>query len=102
MSRRKIYPYARSHTTYGHSTLTNKTNSFASVFGLNGASSQPYSRPSFTYLRTWTGFPSVVAIHPSQLRREKRYHLEKIPERVEQLEVPRVRRVSSTIWETPK
>lgn len=99
MSARKVLPYGRSQTA------SNYSSSLCSSYALTGKSqAAPYSRPTFPYRRTWTGFASVVAIHPSQLRRhkERRFHLEDIPEYVKPVEIPRVRRPSSTVWETPK
>ncbi|KAI6190535.1 hypothetical protein M3Y97_00128500 [Aphelenchoides bicaudatus] len=105
MNGRKIYPYARSHTTATYNYTPQSASPLSTNYALTGVSqAAPYSRPSFPYRRTWTGFSSVVAIHPSQLRRrrERRYHLEDIPEYVKPVEVPRIKRISSTMWETPK
>ncbi|CAD5231940.1 unnamed protein product [Bursaphelenchus xylophilus] len=64
--------------------------------GLNrNSKALPYTRP-------WNGFNSVVAIHPSQLRQRKyrRYTFDENAFKKPQ-EFVRVRRVSSTAWETP-
>ncbi|KAI6238244.1 SHSP domain-containing protein [Aphelenchoides fujianensis] len=104
MSGRVLNKYGRSHTTasYGSSPSPSLYSSFLTS-GISQAT--PYSRPSFPYRRSWTGFNSVVAVHPSQLkrRRERRSFLDDIPEFVKPVEPPpRIRRASSTTWETPK
>lgn len=116
MSARKILPYGRSHTSSSYvpssmgysggyqssysSNYSPSPSSLYSSYALTGRSqASSYSRPTLPYARTWTGFNSVVAVHPSQLRRrrERRFHLDDIPEYVKPaVEVPRVRRMSST------
>ncbi|KAI6187036.1 hypothetical protein M3Y98_00198600 [Aphelenchoides besseyi] len=106
MSSRVLNRYGRSHTTVNYAATTTPSSGLYSSYALNGVSqAKPYNRSSFPYRRSWTGFNSVVAIHPSQLkrRRERRSFLDDIPEYVKPMEPPpRVRRASSTTWETPK